>query len=49
MSDAISFRVDGSAVILVRQLFQGKLNADVRPGWRRAVFRFVAGGGVSSR
>jgi electron transfer flavoprotein alpha subunit len=32
VSDAISFRVEGSTVILVRQLFQGKLNADVRPG-----------------
>jgi electron transfer flavoprotein alpha subunit len=32
VSDAISFRVEGGAVILVRQLFQGKLNADVRPG-----------------
>jgi len=32
VSDTISFRVEGGAVILVRQLFQGKLNADVRPG-----------------
>jgi electron transfer flavoprotein alpha subunit len=30
VSDVISYRVDGGAVVLVRQLFQGKINADVR-------------------
>jgi electron transfer flavoprotein alpha subunit len=30
VSDVISYRMDGGAVVLVRQLFQGKINADVR-------------------
>jgi electron transfer flavoprotein alpha subunit len=30
VSDVISYRVDVGAVVLVRQLFQGKINADVR-------------------
>jgi electron transfer flavoprotein alpha subunit len=30
VSDVIAHRVEGGAVILVRQLFQGKINADVR-------------------
>ncbi len=30
VSDAISYRVDSGALVLVRQLFQGKINADVR-------------------
>jgi electron transfer flavoprotein alpha subunit len=30
VSDVISWRVDAGAVVLVRQLFQGKINADVR-------------------
>ena len=30
VSDVISYRVDGDAVTMVRQLFQGKINADVR-------------------
>jgi len=30
VSDVISYRVDGDSVVLVRQLFQGKINADVR-------------------
>jgi electron transfer flavoprotein alpha subunit len=30
VSDVISYRVDGDAVVMVRQLFQGKINADVR-------------------
>jgi len=30
VSDAIAHRVDGGALVLVRQLFQGKVNADVR-------------------
>jgi electron transfer flavoprotein alpha subunit len=30
VSDVISYRVDGGAMVLVRQLFQGKINADVR-------------------
>jgi electron transfer flavoprotein alpha subunit len=30
VSDVISYRIDGGALVLVRQLFQGKINADVR-------------------
>ena len=30
VSDAISFKVSGDSIVLVRQLFQGKINADVR-------------------
>src|SRR5262249_10787200 len=30
VSDVVSHRVEGGAVVLVRQLFQGKVNADVR-------------------
>ena len=30
VSDVVSFRVEGGAPVFVRQLFQGKLNADVR-------------------
>jgi electron transfer flavoprotein alpha subunit len=30
VSDVVAHRVDGGAVVLVRQLFQGKVNADVR-------------------
>jgi len=30
VSDVVAHRVDGSGVVLVRQLFQGKVNADVR-------------------
>lgn len=30
VSDAIAYRVDNGALVLVRQLFQGKINADVR-------------------
>jgi electron transfer flavoprotein alpha subunit len=30
VSDVVSHRVDGDALVLVRQLFQGKVNADVR-------------------
>src|SRR5580698_6805416 len=32
ISDAIGFRVESGSPIFVRQLFQGKLNADVKPG-----------------
>lgn len=32
ISDVIGFRVEGGAPVFVRQLFQGKLNADVKPG-----------------
>jgi electron transfer flavoprotein alpha subunit len=32
ISDTIGFRVESSVPIFVRQLFQGKLNADVKPG-----------------
>ncbi len=30
VSDVISHRIDGGALVLVRQLFQGKINADIR-------------------
>ena len=30
ISDAIAYRIDNGAVVLVRQLFQGKINVDVR-------------------
>jgi len=32
ISDCTGFRVDAEGPVFVRQLFQGKLNADVRPG-----------------
>ncbi|HTW67642.1 MAG TPA: electron transfer flavoprotein subunit alpha/FixB family protein [Bryobacteraceae bacterium] len=32
ISDTIGFRVESGTAIFVRQLFQGKLNADVKPG-----------------
>jgi electron transfer flavoprotein alpha subunit len=32
VSDVVSHRVDNGAIVLVRQLFQGKVNADVRFG-----------------
>jgi electron transfer flavoprotein alpha subunit len=32
ISDCTGFRVDAQGPVFVRQLFQGKLNADVRPG-----------------
>jgi electron transfer flavoprotein alpha subunit len=32
VSDTVGFRVDSGSPIFVRQLFQGKLNADVKPG-----------------
>jgi electron transfer flavoprotein alpha subunit len=32
ISDAIGFRIESGAPVFVRQLFQGKLNADVQPG-----------------
>jgi electron transfer flavoprotein alpha subunit len=32
VSDTVGFRVESGAPIFVRQLFQGKLNADVKPG-----------------
>src|SRR5260370_43484 len=32
ISDAVGFRVESGSAIFVRQLFQGKLNADVQPG-----------------
>ncbi len=32
ISDTIGFRIESGAPVFVRQLFQGKLNADVKPG-----------------
>jgi electron transfer flavoprotein alpha subunit len=31
ISDVVGIKVDGGAVVFVRQLFQGKLNSDIRP------------------
>ncbi len=44
ISDAVAFRVEGGAPILVRQLFQGKLNADVKPGGSAPHFASIQAG-----
>jgi electron transfer flavoprotein alpha subunit len=44
ISDTIGFRVDGGAPIFARQLFQGKLNADVKPGGPAPHFASVQAG-----
>ena len=46
VSDVIAHRVDNGQVVLVRQLFQGKVNADVRLAGDAAL-RIAAGGRVS--
>ena len=43
ISDTIGFRVDAGAVF-VRQLFQGKLNADVKPGGAEPHFASIQAG-----
>jgi electron transfer flavoprotein alpha subunit len=44
VSDVIQIRVDGGAPVFVRQLFQGKLNADVRPSGTGPYFASVQAG-----
>ena len=44
ISDAIGFRVEASSPVFVRQLFQGKLNADVKPGGRAPHFASIQAG-----
>ncbi|HLG95714.1 MAG TPA: electron transfer flavoprotein subunit alpha/FixB family protein [Bryobacteraceae bacterium] len=44
ISDTIGFRVDGDAPVFARQLFQGKLNADVKPGGPAPHFASVQAG-----
>jgi electron transfer flavoprotein alpha subunit len=44
ISDAVGFRVESGAPIFVRQLFQGKLNADVKPGCAEPHFASIQAG-----
>jgi len=44
ISDAIGFRVESGAPVFVRQLFQGKLNADVKPGGAAPHFASIQAG-----
>ena len=44
ISDAIGFRIESGAPIFVRQLFQGKLNADVKPGGAAPQFASLQAG-----
>ncbi|MGH9611451.1 MAG: electron transfer flavoprotein subunit alpha/FixB family protein, partial [Bryobacteraceae bacterium] len=44
ISDVISFREESGAPILVRQLFQGKLSADVKPGGEGPHFASIQAG-----
>src|SRR5580700_9267650 len=44
ISDAVGFRVESGAPIFVRQLFQGKLNADVKPGGAEPHFASIQAG-----
>jgi electron transfer flavoprotein alpha subunit len=44
ISDIISYRVDSGAAVFARQLFQGKLNADIRPTGSGPVFASVQAG-----
>ena len=44
ISDTIGFRVEGGAPVFARQLFQGKLNADVKPGGPAPHFASVQAG-----
>ena len=44
VSDAIGFRVESGAPIFVRQLFQGKLNADVKSGGAEPHFASIQAG-----
>jgi electron transfer flavoprotein alpha subunit len=44
ISDSIGFRVEAGTPIFVRQLFQGKLNADVKPGGSEPHFASIQAG-----
>jgi electron transfer flavoprotein alpha subunit len=44
ISDVIGFRVEGGNPIFVRQLFQGKLNGDVKPGGPAPHFASIQAG-----
>jgi electron transfer flavoprotein alpha subunit len=44
ISDTIGFRVESGAPVFVRQLFQGKLNADVKPGGVEPHFASIQAG-----
>ena len=44
ISDTIGFRVESGAPVFVRQLFQGKLNADVKPGGAEPHFASIQAG-----
>jgi electron transfer flavoprotein alpha subunit len=44
ISDAVGFHVESGAPIFVRQLFQGKLNADVKPGGAEPHFASIQAG-----
>jgi electron transfer flavoprotein alpha subunit len=44
VSDTIGFRVEGGAPVFARQLFQGKLNADVKAGGPAPHFASVQAG-----
>jgi len=44
ISDTIGFRVDGGSPVFARQLFQGKLNADVKPAGAAPHFASVQAG-----
>jgi electron transfer flavoprotein alpha subunit len=44
ISDVVSFHMDGGSPIFVRQLFQGKLNADFRPRGSGPVFGSIQAG-----
>ena len=48
-SDVIAHRMEDGKLILMRQLFQGKLNADIALRRRAAVLRFAPGGRVPRR
>lgn len=44
ISDTVGFRVESGAPVFVRQLFQGKLNADVKPGGAEPHFASIQAG-----
>lgn len=44
ISDAIGFRIEAGTPVFVRQLFQGKLNADVKPGGAAPHFASIQAG-----
>jgi electron transfer flavoprotein alpha subunit len=44
VSDCVGFRVESGVPVFVRQLFQGKLNADVKPGGAEPHFASIQAG-----